>query len=96
MKKKKVRTIFTYSSYQFVDKDPVIDKLRTALKDSGMSYQEVKDGGGPTPGTLTNWFKGPTRRPTFAAANAAARAMGKEFVLQDYHVINKRRRAAKK
>jgi transcriptional regulator with XRE-family HTH domain len=69
-----------YKSYIFRDKDPVIDILRTAVKDSGLSYTEVHDLSGVATGTLTAWFAGTTKRPQFATINAVARGLGKEFV----------------
>lgn len=68
-------------TYRFKDKDPVIDQLRTALKDSGMSYRELADGSGVTVQTLYNWFDGSTKRPQFATAMAVARALGMDFKL---------------
>lgn len=65
-----------YKAYPFVDKDPVIDVLRTLKRDTEMTDTEIKDGGGPTTSTLRNWFKGKTRRPQFATVAAAAVAMG--------------------
>lgn len=59
-----------------MDKDPVIDVLRTLKRDAGMSDPQIRDEGGPTTSTLRNWFKGKTRRPQFATVAAAAVAMG--------------------
>lgn len=70
------RTIQVYKSYNFVDKDPCIDELRTGLQKSRMTYQTVSEGSGVAVSTLHNWFEGKTRRPQFATAQAAARAMG--------------------
>src|SRR5262245_16537743 len=72
-----------YKSYIFRDKDPVIDILRTAIKDSGLSYKAVHEESGVATGTLTAWFSGDTKRPQFATVNAVARGLGKEFVLVD-------------
>lgn len=65
-----------YKAYPFVDKDPIIDVLRTIKRDVEMKDSEIRDAGGPTTGTLRNWFKGKTRRPQFATVAAAAVAMG--------------------
>lgn len=65
-----------YKAYPFVDKDPVIDVLRTIKRDTEMTDTEIRNGGGPTTATLRNWFKGKTRRPQFATVAAAAVAMG--------------------
>ena len=72
-----------YRSYVFRTKDPVIDTIRTAVQDSGLSYTDISADSGVSAGTLTNWFTGSTRRPQFATVNAIARSLGKEFVLVD-------------
>lgn len=71
--------MFFYKTYNFKDKDPVIDEMRTALQDSGKSYQEVHEDSGVSATTLYNWFNGETRRPQFATIRAAARAMGYDY-----------------
>lgn len=70
------RGFLRYKAYPFIDKDPVIDVLRTLKRDTEMSDSEIMGGGGPTTSTLRNWFKGKTRRPQFATVAAAAVAMG--------------------
>ncbi len=78
-KKSTGRTIQVYKSYNFRDKDPIIDKMRTVVQDSGRSYLEIHELSGVSTGTLWNWFNGKTRRPQFAALNAVARALGHEL-----------------
>jgi len=78
-----------YKSYIFHDKDPVIDVLRTAIKDCGMTYVAVSAESGVAAGTLTNWFSGDTKRPQFATVNAVARGIGKEFVLVDSKYVRR-------
>ena len=70
------RGFLRYRAYSFTDKDPIIDVLRTIKRDAEMSDREIMDGGGPTVGTLRNWFNGKTRRPQFATVAAASVAMG--------------------
>lgn len=70
-----------YKTYSFRDKDPVIDLLRTAIKDSGVSHKRISEDSGVSQGTLSNWFVGPTRRPQFATTQAVARALGYELRL---------------
>jgi hypothetical protein len=65
-----------YKTYSFKDKDPVIDKLRTAVADSGESYVDIENTSGVSSNTLYNWFKGSTRRPQHATVCAVARAVG--------------------
>src|SRR5262245_5917547 len=68
--------IKTYKSYMFVDKDPVIDELRTLVKDSGLSYDEVSDECGVASSTLYSWFHKDTRRPQNATIEAVGRGLG--------------------
>ena len=71
---------FVYRSYSFVDKDPVIDSLRTLVQREGFA----KKGGlrrlsllsDVSETAMANWFSGPTRRPQNASIEAVARAMG--------------------
>ena len=70
------RGFVTYKSYMFTSKDPIIDVLRTLKRDSEMKDSEIHEAGGPSTGTLRNWFNGRTRRPQFATVAAAAVAMG--------------------
>lgn len=65
-----------YRSYRFMDKDPIIDRVRTAFQDSGNSYRDIEDLGGPRAGTLSRWFTGGTRRPQFCTVMAALHACG--------------------
>ena len=80
---KKHGVLRTYKSYNFVDKDPVIDALRTVKSDSGMGNTEIEENGGPKAGTLSNWFNGKVRRPQWCTIAAAAIAMGKRGVRFD-------------
>ena len=56
-------TGFTYKSYSFTEKDPIIDEVRTVFQDSGKTKQWVEDESGVTSTTLHNWFEGKTRKP---------------------------------
>src|SRR5262249_13893891 len=69
--------------YYFVNKDPVIDKLRTIVQDSGESYQAIQDMGGAKASSLYNWFHGDVKRPQFATVNATARVLGHELVFMN-------------
>lgn len=79
-----------YRSYRFIDKDPVIDKVRTVLKDSGLSYQEVHVKSGVSVSCINNWFSGGTRRPQFATVNAVGRACGSELIFVPMKNLSKR------
>lgn len=69
----------SYKSYRFRNKDPIIDLVRTAIADAGVSYQIIEDRSGVTTQTLRNWFTGPTRKPQFATIQAVLRAIGQEL-----------------
>lgn len=70
------RTINLYKSYSFKDKDPVIDRLRTIIQDSGEKYSAVSDHSGVSVTTLYNWFDGETKKPQFCTVMAVARSLG--------------------
>lgn len=65
-----------YKSYNFVDKDPVIDKLRTVIAQEGESYTHLQKTSGVSTTTMYGWFNGRTKRPQFATVMAVFRAMG--------------------
>jgi len=67
---------FTYKSYNFIDKDPIIDEIRTIYQDSGVNYKWIELNSGVTSTTLSAWFNGKTRKPQAATINAVLRAMG--------------------
>jgi DNA-binding phage protein len=67
---------FTYKSYSFVDKDPIIDEVRTMVQASGANYKWIEDHSGVTSATLYAWFDGKTKKPQAATLNAVARALG--------------------
>jgi len=86
MAKKKKVYASTYRTYSFVDKDPIIDIMRTLAQDSKRSYLEISDTSGVSTTTLYNWFHGATRRPQFCTIAAVAGALGKAVGL-----VNKKR-----
>ena len=65
-----------YLSYGFIDKDPIIDLVRSIVDESGASYQWIELHSGVTKVTLYNWFSGSTKRPQVATVNAVLRALG--------------------
>jgi transcriptional regulator with XRE-family HTH domain len=67
---------FTYKSYSFIDKDPIIDEVRTIVQMSGATYKKIEEDSGVTSATLRAWFQGKTRKPQAATLNAVARALG--------------------
>jgi len=67
---------FFYRSYNFVDKDPVIDKVRTIVQREGVTHQQLSWISGVSATTLYNWFEGQTRRPQHASIMAVVTSLG--------------------
>lgn len=70
-----------YRSYNYVDKDPAIDKLRTVVKDEKCSEKNLAILSGVSSTTIDNWFNGKTRRPQHTTLAAAAAALGYDWNL---------------
>lgn len=83
-------SIRAYRTYRFIDKDPVIDKLRTIIADEGLSKRKtnVATMAGITPSTLHNWFDGDTKRPQFASIAAVASALGYDVTFSKEQKLN--------
>lgn len=75
------RTIITYKTYSFKEKDPCIDQLRTIIADEKLSYSQIQEGSGVTYNTLYGWFYGKTKRPQHATVMAVARFCGYDYKL---------------
>jgi transcriptional regulator with XRE-family HTH domain len=71
-----------YKSYSFVDKDPVIDIMRTIVADEGETYAEIHLRSGVSTSTMYNWFEGETKRPQYATIMAIARSLGYDMQLK--------------
>jgi hypothetical protein len=84
------RTIAVYKSYNFLDKDPVIDKLRMIVQDSKKSNDQIHALSNVSVSTLRAWFEGQTKRPQFATVNAVGRALGYDLQFQPMPVGRKR------
>lgn len=74
--KKRNTGFIRYGTYNFTEKDPVIDILRTAKKDADITDAQIARASNVSPTTLRNWFVGKTKRPQFATVAAAAVAIG--------------------
>jgi DNA-binding phage protein len=68
-----------YKSYNFTDKDPIIDVMRTLVEKSGMSWDEIAEKSGVSKTTLYGWFQGKTMRPQFATVMAVLTTLGVDF-----------------
>lgn len=70
------RILKPYKSYRFINKDPIIDKVRTAVQDSKVSDKVLTADSGVSSACRRGWFKGATKRPQYATINATLRAIG--------------------
>lgn len=65
-----------YKAYWFEEADPVIEAYRTAMRQTKMTPEEVKEKGGPVVATQKHWTSGKTKRPHHCTIAAAGKAMG--------------------
>jgi hypothetical protein len=75
-------TGFTYKSYSFVDKDPMIDQVRTVIGDSHMTYKAISEASGVNTTTIRGWLDGSTRKPQAATFNAVLRTCGYKLAVR--------------
>jgi DNA-binding phage protein len=78
-KNKPSRTLRVYKSYNFIDKDPIIDYVRTKVFANG-GPGKIARASGVTSTTLYNWFNKKTKRPQFATVAAVLIACGETQV----------------
>lgn len=69
-------------SYNFIDKDPEIDKFRTLFQKEHIKETDLAVLAGLHASTVKNMFGGETRRPAHATFAKMAGAMGYEYGLQ--------------
>lgn len=66
-----------YRNYRFIDKDPIIDAMRTVVRDElGFNNNHTSAITGVSPTTFHAWFEGGTRRPQNATASQAMAGLG--------------------
>ncbi len=72
--------ISLYRTYRYVDKDPIIDKMRTLVQDEGLfkKLNIVHQLSGVSTSTLENWFHGDTKSPQNRTICAVITALGYE------------------
>lgn len=78
---------FTYKSYNFVNKDPMIDQVRTIVQDSHMTYTAIADASGVNRSTISNWLDGNVKKPQAATFNAVLRACGFKLSITPIHAV---------
>ena len=64
-----------YTTYPFVDRDPILDFIETIKIRSGLTDRQVAEASKVSRSTLGNW-RHKTKRPQFATVAAAANALG--------------------
>ena len=65
-----------YTGYNFIDKDPEIDRLRAEIQRQRIAYKLVAERSGVSLKCLLGWFNGKTRRPQHATVMAVWAALG--------------------
>lgn len=66
-----------YRNYRFLDKDPVIDAMRTVVQSElKLTNGRAHSITGISASTFDNWFVGSVRRPQNATVSQAAAALG--------------------
>ena len=66
------------TGYRFVDKDPIIDAIRFAIKETGMKSSEIALLANVSKTTLYNYDYGKVRKPQHATARSVLNACGFE------------------
>jgi len=68
---------YIYRNYRFLDKDPIIDAVKTVVKgQEHMKNSMVHAVSGVATATLDNWFEGTTRRPQNSTVTQVTAALG--------------------
>lgn len=69
--------VHIYRNYRFLDKDPIIDAIKTVVKtDEKLTNGRAAAISGVSATTLHNWFSGGTRRPQNASATQVTASLG--------------------
>lgn len=61
-----MRTITQHTRYNFTNKDPIFDRLKTIIDGHGLTLKQVAEASGVTYQTLYGWFHGKTRNAYYA------------------------------
>ena len=76
-------TMWLRRSFNFVDKDPEIDKFRTLYQKTRIKEDDLAALAGLSTSTVKNMFGGKTRRPQHVTYMKLAGALGKEYAIVD-------------
>lgn len=95
------RFIMRYRTYNYINKNPVIDKVRTLLQDEGLYGKKQRSMlhqlTGVAAATYDGWFEGDTKNPQHSTIAATVTALGYEerFVKTQKLDVDKELEAAK-
>lgn len=72
-------------TYNWIDKDPVVDKIMALANKMGLRGQYYKMAllTGMSPSTFANWDKGATKRPQHASIASLVEALGHKYEIVD-------------
>lgn len=65
-----------YRTYRFIDKDPIIDAMRSIRADGHLKTKDDAALAGLAAGTLAGWFDGDTRQPKNSSVTAYTSSHG--------------------
>jgi hypothetical protein len=68
--------VHLYRTYNWIDKDPIIDAVRTVVQDEKLKSSAVHNISGVSATTLESWFSGHVRKPQNATLTAVTSALG--------------------
>ena len=68
--------VHIYRTYRFIDKDPIIDAVRTVVQTEHLKNSAVHQISGVAAATLDNWFNGSTRKPQNSTVCAVTTSLG--------------------
>jgi hypothetical protein len=73
-----------YRTYRYIDKNPIIDKVRTLVQDEGLytRLNIVSTLSGVSRGAIDGWFHGETKNPQHHTVAAVVTALGYEETFQ--------------
>jgi hypothetical protein len=68
-------------TYGWIDKDPVIDEVRTFIQDRGLDgeWSKIATLATMSPATIANWFEGDTRKPQHCSVASVVTGLGGKF-----------------
>ena len=81
---------YIYRTYRWIDKDPIIDAVKTVVDAEHLKNSAVHAISGVATATLDNWFSGGTKRPQNSTLTAVTSALGygrKDEMMPDGRIV---------